>query len=164
MQQPRYKVAKELPFIPIGGELTYDVRDQSYHYGYFAISEVLIGKSSFFEKIEEPDYSQSELFDTLQRTINEVQNKLAHARKQVHSTKHVENVRMIEGIYATACKQLNVYNNIELCCGHEEIYLAIKDTDIVGTKYLRSTLEELTTGELVDVIYNSVKELAAQLK
>lgn len=52
----RYIVAKQLPFIPVGGELTYNVKDRKYHYGYFSIHESIIGQSDFFEKV----YNKSE--------------------------------------------------------------------------------------------------------
>lgn len=172
MQVKRYKVAKELPFIPVGGEISYDSKDNKYHYGYFTIPAELIEKTEFFEEIPRVESNTTVIEDIEElieqakelRTIaagklSEASNKIGHYRKQMSEQKHIQNVRMIEGIFNATCELMNI-TDIEMQTSANTIQFALlpeckKKTPL----FQRVDLEVMPIPKLTGTIVAAVKSL-----
>lgn len=163
MLQKRYTVAKDLPFIPVGGEITYDPQDNKYHYGYFTMPAELIGKSDWFEEIPvdetiDPLEEIQQLIDEAKRIRLDASNKLGHYKQQVAQGKRIQNVRQIEGIHQAVCAVL-VIDNVQMCTSGTEIFFSRTDAKKNSSKFLRDDLENLNIVQLTDTISLAIRSL-----
>ena len=103
--------------------------------------------------------AQIKLLEIKMQPFLKVINQMEHLKQQTRGSKHVENVRQIEGAYQVCCNFLNT-EDIVLCVGSDDVYFQNIKTSKDSMIFERKHLEALGLPLLADTIISAIKGIA----